>query len=71
LFGLFLAGAVATLARVRRIEPVFGLALAAVFVGLFVHSLFYAGFFEDPLTWLVLGAAGSFLGVRGAETERS
>ena len=31
------------------------------FVGLFVHSLFYSGFFEDPLTWLALALASSFL----------
>ena len=28
---------------------------------LFVHSLAYSGFFEDPLTWLVLGLTASFL----------
>jgi len=30
-----------------------------VFLALFVHSLFYGGFFEDPLAWLALaiGAA--------------
>jgi len=29
-----------------------------------VHSLFYSGFFEDPVTWLVLGVASSFLAAR-------
>ena len=43
------------------IDQAFGLALAAVFVALFVHSLFYSGFFEDPVTWLVLGVTSSFL----------
>ena len=67
LYAFLLAGAASALARVRRLDPVFGLALAAVFVGLFVHSLFYSGFFEDPMTWLVLGLAGSFLGARAKE----
>ena len=30
-------------------------------LALFVHSLFYSGFFEDPVTWLVLGVTSSFL----------
>jgi hypothetical protein len=64
LYALLLAGAAAALARVRHLDPVLGLSLAAVFVGLFVHSVFYSGFFEDPMTWLVLGVAGSFLGSR-------
>ena len=67
LYGLLLGGAAAALARVRRLEPILGLSLAAVFVGLFVHSAFYSGFFEDPMTWLVLGLAGAFLGSRAQE----
>ena len=61
LYAALLAGAARALLRVFRLEHAFGLALAAVFVGLFVHSLFYSGFFEDPITWLVLGVASSFL----------
>jgi O-antigen ligase len=38
-----------------------GLGLAAVLFVLFVHSLLYAGFFEDPLTWGVLGIAAAVL----------
>jgi hypothetical protein len=30
-----------------------------VLLALFVHSLLYAGFFEDPLTWGVLGIAAA------------
>ena len=67
LYGLLLGGAAAALARVRRLDPILGLSLAAVFVGLFVHSAFYSGFFEDPMTWLVLGLAGAFLGSRAQE----
>jgi hypothetical protein len=64
LYALLLAGAARSLDRVRRIDVTFGLTLAAVFVGLFVHALFYAGFFEDPMTWLVLGLTASFLAAR-------
>ncbi len=41
-------------------DRVFGVGLAAVLLVLVVHSLLYAGFFEDPLTWGVfaLVAAG-------------
>jgi hypothetical protein len=67
LYALLLGGAAAALARVRRLDSVFGLSLAAVFVGLLVHSVFYSGFFEDPMTWLVLGLTGAFLGSRAQE----
>ena len=56
-------------------ERTLGIALAAVFLVLFVHSLFYAGFFEDPLTWGVLGLASAILGqptgVRSSEEAAS
>lgn len=67
LYALLLAGAAKALDRVRRLDPVLGLTLAAVFVGLFAHSLFYSGFFEDPMSWLVLGLAGAVLGERARE----
>ena len=38
-----------------------GIGLAAVLLALFVHSLLYAGFFEDPLTWGVLGLTAAAL----------
>ena len=66
LYAWLLAGTAKTLLRVFRLDRPFGLALAAVFVALFVHSLFYSGFFEDPVTWLVLGVAASFLAARAA-----
>ena len=64
LYAALLLGAAKALLRVFRLEPAFGIALAAVFAALFIHSLFYSGFFEDPLTWLVLGTASSFLATR-------
>jgi hypothetical protein len=71
LYAAVLAGAARVLLRVFRLERALGLALAAVFVALFVHSLFYAGFFEDPVTWLVLGLASSFLAARAPSTAGS
>src|SRR4051812_14492996 len=40
-------------------------AVAAAFTGLVVHSMAYAAFLEDPLTWTLLGAA---LGLRFSST---
>ena len=57
LYVWLLVGAARVLERVRRMDPAFGLALAAAFFALFVHSVFYAGFFEDPVMWLILGLA--------------
>jgi hypothetical protein len=37
----------------------FAIGLAAVFLVLVVHSLLYAGFFEDPLTWGVFALASA------------
>ena len=70
LYAFLLAGAATALVRVRRLDPVLGLSLAAVFVGLLVHSVFYSGFFEDPMTWLVLGLSGAFLGARAQESTQ-
>ena len=61
LYAALLLGAAKALLRAFRLDNAFGLALASVFAALFVHSLFYSGFFEDPVTWLVLGVASSFL----------
>ena len=49
------------LVLVTRGQRAFGIGLAAVGVTLFVHSLLYAGFFEDPLTWGVIGLAAAVL----------
>ena len=61
LYAFLVAGAAATIVDVHRLSQALGLALGAVLLALFVHSLFYSGFFEDPVTWLVLGVASSFL----------
>jgi O-antigen ligase len=61
LYVALLVGGAWALDAVRRRHEALGLALAAVFLALFVHSLAYSGFFEDPITWLVLGVAAAFL----------
>ena len=61
LYVALLAGGAWVLDAVRRRHEALGLSLAAVFLGLFVHSLAYSGFFEDPITWLVLAVAAAFL----------
>lgn len=57
LYLAFLAGGVRLLWGAYRRDRVFGLGLAACFLVLFLHSLFYSGFFEDPVMWGVLGVA--------------
>jgi hypothetical protein len=61
LYVWLLVGGVRLIARVRRRDEAFGLALGASFLALFVHSLFYSGFLEDPLTWLVLAVGAGWL----------
>jgi outer membrane protein assembly factor BamB len=56
-----MAGAVLALLFTTRRNRTLGIGLAAVFLVLFVHSLMYAGFFEDPLTWGVLALASAVL----------
>jgi putative inorganic carbon (HCO3(-)) transporter len=53
----FLAAAAKTLLAVVRRDRALGLGLAAVFGTLLLHSFFYAGFFEDPITWGALAIA--------------
>ena len=42
-------------------------AIAAAFTALVVHTLVYAAFLEDPITWVLLAAATAF----GAAASRS
>ena len=60
LYAWLLVGGVWLILQVRRRDEPLGLALGAAFVGLFVHALFYSGFLEDPLTWLVLAIAAAY-----------
>jgi O-antigen ligase len=60
LYAWLLAGGAWLILRVWRRDEALGLALGAAFVGLFVHALFYSGFLEDPITWLVIGVAAAY-----------
>ncbi|MBA2643671.1 MAG: O-antigen ligase family protein [Actinobacteria bacterium] len=66
LYGWTLVAAAWALLRVTRRDRLLGMSLAAVLLVLVVHSLLYAGFFEDPLTWGVLGIAAAVLAARAA-----
>jgi hypothetical protein len=35
-----------------------------------VHALFYSGFLEDPLTWLVLAVGAGYLAGHGLQDPR-
>jgi O-antigen ligase len=56
-----LAAAGRALSAVVARRRALGLGLAAVFLVLFLHSLFYSGFFEDPIMWGTLGLAAAAL----------
>ncbi|MBM2822744.1 MAG: hypothetical protein HW413_1490 [Thermoleophilia bacterium] len=49
------------LVLVTRRDRTLGVGLSAILLALVVHSLLYAGFFEDPLTWGVFGVAAAIL----------
>jgi O-antigen ligase len=61
LYAWLLAAAAWALWLVTRRQRVLGLSLASIFLVLFVHSLLYAGFFEEPLMWGILGLAAAVL----------
>jgi O-antigen ligase len=67
LYAWLLVGGARVIAAVHRRDEALGLALGASFLALFVHALFYSGFLEDPITWLVLAVGGGYL----TWTERS
>jgi hypothetical protein len=59
LYIAFLAGAARLIWLVKGRDEVLGLSLLAAATVLFVHSLFYGVFFEDPLVWAVVGVAAA------------
>ena len=63
---LFLGGAAAAILVLRRVDEPFALGIGLVFLALLVHSLFYSGFFEDPVLWSALGVAAAALTAHGA-----
>jgi hypothetical protein len=70
LYLAFLAGATRALLSVATRARALGIGLAAVFLTLLIHSLFYAGFFEDPITWGVLAIAAAALAAPPARRDR-
>jgi putative inorganic carbon (hco3(-)) transporter len=56
-YGALMAAATRMLFLLGRARRAIGLGAGAVFLALFVHSLFYAGFFEDPIVWGVIAFA--------------
>jgi hypothetical protein len=67
LYAWLLFGGVRLLEQVGRRDQALGLALAASFLALFVHALFYSGFLEDPITWLVLAVGAGWISWRQAQ----
>jgi putative inorganic carbon (HCO3(-)) transporter len=67
LYVWLLAGGARLIELTRRRDQAMGLALAASFVALFVHALFYSGFLEDPITWLVLGVGAGWVSWQRAQ----
>ncbi|HWM14649.1 MAG TPA: O-antigen ligase family protein [Gaiellaceae bacterium] len=65
-YAAFLLGAVRGAVLAMRRTRALGLSLLAAFTALVVHSLFYSGFFEDPLTWGVLGLTAACLSLQAA-----
>jgi O-antigen ligase len=58
-----------TMARGLWASPVVGrAAILAAFVALLVHTMAYAGFFEDPIAWVLL-AVGASLGAAAVRDE--
>ena len=57
LYVWLIVGGARAIAGVARLDRGLGIALGAALLALFVHALFYSGFLEDPLTWLVLAIA--------------
>ena len=61
LYAWLLAATAWALYLVSRHDRALGIGLGAILGALVVHSLLYAGFFEDPLTWGVIGLAATAL----------
>jgi hypothetical protein len=69
-----LAATIWALVLVSRTDRTFAIGLGAVLLALVVHSLLYAGFFEDPLTWGVIGLTAAALATapeRSAAAQRA
>jgi O-antigen ligase len=70
LYTWLLAGGTILILRLRKREEALALALGVTLLGLFTHALFYSGFLEDPLTWLVLAITAAYSVQPVAERRR-
>ena len=52
-----------------RQQPIARAAVLAAFVALLVHTMAYAGFFEDPITWVLLAVGVSLAAESGAASS--
>jgi putative inorganic carbon (HCO3(-)) transporter len=57
IYAALMAATARALYLITQRNRALGLGAASVFLALFVHSCFYAGFFEDPIAWGVIGVA--------------
>jgi putative inorganic carbon (HCO3(-)) transporter len=44
-------------------------AVLAAFVALLVHTMAYAGFFEDPISWVLMSVGASLAAIRPLRPE--
>ncbi len=58
LYVALVLAAIATLIRNVRGDP-FRVGIAATFLALLLHTMLYAAFLEDPVTWTLLGIGGA------------
>jgi hypothetical protein len=65
-FIALVASIVSCLLELGRRHTGLALGLGAVLLALLVHSLFYAGLFENPITWGAVGVLAAALGQRGS-----
>jgi O-antigen ligase len=70
LYAWLLAAGAYLILRLRSRDEALALALGVTLLGLFTHALFYSGFLEDPLTWLVIGIAAAYSTQPVAERRR-
>jgi O-antigen ligase len=52
-----------------RQQPIARAAVFATFVALLVHTMAYAGFFEDPITWVLLATGASLAAAQQRRVE--
>jgi O-antigen ligase len=69
-FFALIAGTCVVLWELGRRDRALAIGLGAVLLALLVHSLFYAGLFENPITWGALGVAAAAVAQGHGAPER-